>query len=253
MHFVAGHQARARRRTPQSAVITKSTPCSAVLRQRAAFTLIELLVVIAIIAILAAILFPVFSAARERARAISCMSNARNLGAAAMLYVQDYDEKLPLAARFAATPTGFVTWHNLLTPYARNTGIWFCPSSQVGRTDASGALTTHYGYNTLYLTNVSQDFSNVVTHSGYSLAGIEQPTDTVLFADASASIPGSFCGDDGKFLLPPSRPDSHCWGRPNFLHHEAANVIWLDGHATGRKVGQFYAGQTPPDRWFDRQ
>src|SRR5215211_4946412 len=96
-------------------------------RRPKGFTLIELLVVIAIIAILAAILFPVFAQAREKARAASCASNVKNLGLAVLLYTQDYDEQLPLAA-YARSESEFVTWHDLADPYVRNKAIWLCPS-----------------------------------------------------------------------------------------------------------------------------
>ena len=74
------------------------------------FTLIELLVVIAVIAILAAILFPVFAQAREKARQTACLSNMRQMSMAVQMYTQDYDESLPLAA--TATATGFLNWHH---------------------------------------------------------------------------------------------------------------------------------------------
>src|SRR6476646_6784641 len=107
------------------------------------FTLIELLVVIAIIAILAAILFPVFAQAREKARAASCQSNCRQLGTAALMYAQDYDE----------TYMGFYAGIDrkvLLYPYTKSgqnnaqlgSGqVWFCPSTRTPNTEAS------YGFN----------------------------------------------------------------------------------------------------------
>jgi prepilin-type N-terminal cleavage/methylation domain-containing protein len=218
-------------------------------RPRRAFTLIELLVVIAIISLLAAILFPVFAQAREKARQASCTGNLKNLGIAVLMYAQDYDEALPLAAY--ATDTDFVTWHEITDPYLRNKQVWHCPSSQVRETDAGGRITTHFGYNVRCLTTIAPDFANANAHTAVTLARIPQPTETVLLADARASVTGSWCGDDGKFLLPPSAADADCWGRPAFLHQEAASLLWLDGHARRQRTGEFYANQTPPDRFFD--
>ncbi len=99
---------------------------------RKAFTLIELLVVIAIIAILAAILFPVFSQAREKARQAQCLSNQRSVGMALNQYVQDYDEAYPFITSCAAphTPcrTTQTTPQGVVHPYVRNAQIWSCPS-----------------------------------------------------------------------------------------------------------------------------
>src|SRR5689334_24193429 len=89
-----------------------------------AFTLIELLVVIAIIAILAAILFPVFAQAREKARAISCLSNGHQLGLALMMYVQDYDETYPFstdaADAFDASRNRIDSWPDRINPYVKS-------------------------------------------------------------------------------------------------------------------------------------
>jgi len=219
---------------------------------RRAFTLIELLVVIAIIAILAGILFPVFARAREAARQTACSSNLRNLGTAVLLYTQDHDEQFPLAA-YAANGFDFVVWHDLTDPYLKNKQIWHCPSSQVKKTDQNGRITTHYGYNVRYFTNIALDFSNANTHTAASLASVEYPSETIMLADARASKAASWCGDDGKFLLPPSGADADCWGRPNFLHGEGGNLLWTDGHAKWRKAAYFYLNQSPPDRFFDLQ
>jgi len=111
-------------------------------QRRQGFTLIELLVVIAIIAILAAILFPVFAQAREKARAISCLSNLKQIGTASMMYVQDYDETIvPAGNRYAhqndpcfngnsnynANNRAWVDWEIPLIPYTKNTQIFVCP------------------------------------------------------------------------------------------------------------------------------
>ena len=104
--------------------------------QKRAFTLIELLVVIAIIAILAAILFPVFAQAREKARQTSCLSNQKQLGLGVMQYVQDYDETYPMAYYYknntattnGGSAGGYVTWTVLLQPYVKNAQLFVCPS-----------------------------------------------------------------------------------------------------------------------------
>jgi prepilin-type N-terminal cleavage/methylation domain-containing protein/prepilin-type processing-associated H-X9-DG protein len=93
---------------------------------RRGFTLIELLVVIAIIAILAAILFPVFAKAREKARQTSCLSNLKQIGLACMQYAQDYDEKLP--SSYLYTGAGLFWWADLAQPYMKNYQSVVCPS-----------------------------------------------------------------------------------------------------------------------------
>jgi prepilin-type N-terminal cleavage/methylation domain-containing protein/prepilin-type processing-associated H-X9-DG protein len=98
------------------------------------FTLIELLVVIAIIAILAAILFPVFARARAKAKQASCLSNQKQLGLAAMMYASDYDQLLPMSYYYkngANSSGGYVHWSGLVNPYCKNMGIWVCPDHKV--------------------------------------------------------------------------------------------------------------------------
>src|SRR3954462_12041414 len=99
------------------------------MKVRRGFTLIELLVVIAIIAILAAILFPVFAQARAAARKASCLSNLRQLNAGATMYAQDYDEHL-LSFWLNYQPDQGLgnLWINMIQPYAKNKGITLCPS-----------------------------------------------------------------------------------------------------------------------------
>jgi prepilin-type N-terminal cleavage/methylation domain-containing protein len=109
------------------------------------FTLIELLVVIAIIAILAAILFPVFARARENARRASCASNLKQIGLGIMQYTQDYDECYMI--HYDASAGNAKYWHQILQPYVKSTQIFDCPS----RSDVTfnGGLDAYisYGYN----------------------------------------------------------------------------------------------------------
>lgn len=104
---------------------------------RSGFTLIELLVVIAIIAILAAILFPVFAQAREKARGISCLSNTKQLGMAVLMYVQDYDENFPVGFS-AISWTGDDLWNQKVLPYIKNVNVFMCPDDKTGLIELFG-------------------------------------------------------------------------------------------------------------------
>ncbi len=215
-----------------------------------AFTLIELLVVIAIIAVLAAILFPVFASAKLAAQATSCASNIRQMGVSFTLYTGDTDGVYPLAA-YPTGGQGFALWHDLVDPFVKNKDVWLCPCSRVKPRDESGAPTSHFGYNVRGLTDIRLDFANAVGHRAVSESQIEQPSETVLLVTAKASRLSSFCGDDGKLLLFPSDPDDDCWGRPDPNAQGKAIVQWADLHTSRRAAGGFSVGANPADRFFD--
>ncbi len=131
------------------------------------FTLIELLVVIAIIAILAAILFPVFAKAREKARQTACLSGEKQLGLALLQYNQDYDERWPSGTQGTMVGSGGqvgVGWAAEIYPYVKSTALYRCPDdSTAGGKNASGAATypLSYGYNVSAPTASASQYSNV--------------------------------------------------------------------------------------------
>jgi prepilin-type N-terminal cleavage/methylation domain-containing protein/prepilin-type processing-associated H-X9-DG protein len=157
------------------------------------FTLIELLVVIAIIAILAAILFPVFAQAREKARAITCISNERQIGLAVLQYVQDSDETYPMSQYTDASGTGLL-WMTFIYPYLKNgdvehdasqqytngtTGVFQCPDFPI---PSQG---TSYGVNLLMMPVGSYpgQSAGAAPPIVCTLAQLQTPTDTVMMAE----------------------------------------------------------------------
>lgn len=146
--------------------------------RRKAFTLIELLVVIAIIAILAAILFPVFARAREAARATTCRSNMKQILTGCSMYTQDYDEKLlPSWGGSGYVVNGNdVQWMGLILPYTKNVGIYRCPSwSGPNEPNQINPQLTSYGNNHMSL--------GWGLGGAKSMADVNAPADTIYYAE----------------------------------------------------------------------
>lgn len=218
-------------------------------RQPSGFSLVELLVVITIIVVLAAILFPVFSAAKSAAKGTAAISNISQMGKAVVLYSLDADGLYPLAAY--ATSESFVLWHDILDPYVKNKDVWHCPGSTVSKVDSSGTVSSHWGYNFQYLTDLASDFANANGHTAVAESAVGDVAGTVVFTAAKSSVLNSWCGDDGKFLLAPSGQSGDCLGRPDPVVLETVPIVWADTHAGRLKPARFYTGQLPVDRWFD--
>lgn len=190
--------------------------------RRNGFTLIELLVVIAIIAILAAILFPVFSRAREKARQASCQSNERQLALAMAMYADDNDGSLPLWSLVGGAPDGSgrlpgypYTWDEQLQSYVRNNQILICRSNPFGRNKRSYSMPRYV--------------------SGIGIDAPPMVSDTVLLFEKGSYEPGEWEDATAENF----KQSTSSAGNPNeaTFHNEGKNFVFLDGHVKWYKKG----------------
>ncbi len=222
--------------------------------RREGFTLIELLVVIAIIAILAAILFPVFARARENARATSCLSNMRQIGTAIMMYAQDYDERFPpYEVRHGSTNRRASGWYDTIYPYTLNEDIFVCPSGDFtwgGHGSSIGGTRSAWEPGTGVYRQVMLASYSVIrdmggddrlrptpwTSSGRRLAAFERPSETITVFETRGGYLGRY-SNVGFENDPPHEPRDWHHSEPGrvdqmmYRHNLQMNAAFADGHA----------------------
>jgi len=232
--------------------------------RRKAFTLIELLVVIAIIAILAAILFPVFAQAREAARKASCQSNLKQWGLAIGMYTADNDETVPI---YATCPSGVVwtypngstgncwLWYHPLQPYVKNYGIYSCPSAP---------KTGTWNYTGFYHPPGAYSLNQYAFLGYYSLSQFTRPSDLAVVMDGGWNrnndpniidpekgwIEGQYyIVDWDEFAAIGGGDNCHA---PAPRHAFGTNVLHMDGHVKLHKTRNIIAstGNVAPGTAF---
>jgi prepilin-type N-terminal cleavage/methylation domain-containing protein/prepilin-type processing-associated H-X9-DG protein len=218
------------------------------------FTLIELLVVIAIIAILAAILFPVFAQARDKARSAACLSNVKQLASALMMYTQDYDEMLPHHAGdvqdFLNPANATSTWQRGVYPYVKNDKVFACPSSPQAPTQPENATNANWPRSSY------QGNCVIISRTGTSLARIPNPADILwaqenFFKFFNAYNRPTQTGTNFYYWhLIDCRPQysgmpntgGPCGEQYNSRHFGGGNLVYVDGHAKYIQVNRMRSG-----------
>jgi prepilin-type N-terminal cleavage/methylation domain-containing protein/prepilin-type processing-associated H-X9-DG protein len=196
--------------------------------KRRAFTLIELLVVIAIIAILAAILFPVFAQAREKARAISCLSNSKEIGLGIIQYTQDYDEMMPMETN----PSSYAPYDTEIMPYVKSIQIFRCPDDSSGNNPARSYAANLDWNNKGGARAAETPFSN-------TLAAETSPATSIMLAERQQAG----CGTVGGIGCADTFPDNGL----AVVHTSSTqgNYTFCDGHSKSVRPQMTYEVGSP--------
>jgi len=221
------------------------------------FTLIELLVVIAIIAILAAILFPVFAQAREAARKVSCLSNTKQIGLGLQMYATDYDDRIvPNNNQVTGSASStWLAWPDFLQPYVKNDQIFVCPDSVKNGSAPTDQLKTYGGRQVSYVINnyyfsdetlgMLFEKANNNGRQPSSLASIEDVVGTVFCADggdADGNTGSSGTAQLAKVspekLNQTASPPTFTTGQGDFIarHQAGLCATFFDGHSKWMKI-----------------
>lgn len=216
------------------------------MRRRIGFTLIELLVVIAVIAILAAILFPAFAQAREKARETTCLSNLKQIGTGVIMYLQDWDGTYPLN-RLYALPGGatcgqkVLTWKTETLPYVKNIEVYRCPSNPANRQldETQGAESLGYpAFPISYSYNGAVLWTDVQKQVALTAAQVPESSRYIMLVENLNA-----CADGGIWGL-------SSLGQSFFVHPtKQMQALYLDGHARSTRFSQTLGTSDDDQQW----
>lgn len=234
-------------------------------RRKQGFTLIELLVVIAVIGILAAMIFPVFSRAREKARQTSCLSNIKQLTLAGVMYSQDWDGKWPpvVGGGYLASDQSWASWlanwyASALFPYVKTYALYQCPSQPSGGVTYGnfGGLGICYnqamgGYWPDYVARNVPNPAGWDNWDSVTMDNTKWPSQKIAFADGGEAFLNHYfiggCYNDA-YRFPVGYDWRSSGGRQStviYRHNGGANFGFLDGHAKWRSQGEATKAGTP--------